>query len=66
MAAPEWLSAAGGFVVGASITRLAARIRTARLGARLEAAEFEAAQLREELARQESRDGVSSAVPRSP
>ena len=60
MAAPEWLSAAGGFLVGASITRLTARIRTARLAARLEAAQFEAAQLRDQLARQPSRETFRS------
>ena len=58
MAAPEWISAAGGFLVGASITRLTARIRTSRLSARLEAAEFESAQLREELDRQKSAEGL--------
>ena len=60
MAGPAWLAAAGGFLIGVAITRLAARIRTARMGARLEAAEFEAAQLREELARQQSRDSIHS------
>ena len=49
MAGPVWLAAVCGFVVGASIIRLGARIRTARLAARVEAAEFEAAQLREQL-----------------
>ena len=60
MLGPEWLAAAGGFLVGASIIQLRARIRTARLGARLEAVEFEATQLREELARQQSRSSVRS------
>ena len=48
MAGPELLAAAGGFAIGVAVTRLAARRRIARLLARLEAAEFEAAQLRED------------------
>jgi hypothetical protein len=60
MLGPEWLAAAGGFVIGASIIQLRARIRTARLGARLEAVEFEAAQLRDELAGQQSKNCVHS------
>jgi hypothetical protein len=46
---PGFLSALGGFLLGVAITRLGARLRTARLRARLEAAEFELAQLREDL-----------------
>ena len=57
----QWLAAAGGFLIGASIVRLGARIRTSRLRARLEAAEFEAAQLREQLAEQRSGDSTRSA-----
>ena len=49
MAQPELLCALGGFLLGVAITRIAARFRTSRLHARLEAAEFEAAQLRADL-----------------
>jgi hypothetical protein len=49
MVAPELLSAIGGFLLGVSITRVSTRFRTARLRARLEAAEFEAEQLRTEV-----------------
>src|SRR6476659_782360 len=49
MARPELLCALGGFLLGVAITRIAARFRMSRLHARLEAAEFEAAQLRDDL-----------------
>ena len=49
MLEPELLTAAGGFAIGVFITRVTSRIRIARLAARLEAAEFEAGQLREQL-----------------
>ena len=47
MAGVELLAAVGGFAIGVAVTRVAARSRTARLLARVEAAEFEMAQLRE-------------------
>jgi hypothetical protein len=46
---PVLLFALGGFLVGVAITRLNARLRIGRLRARLEAAEFEVAQLRADI-----------------
>jgi hypothetical protein len=65
MAQPELLCALGGFLLGVSVTRIAARFRTIRLHARLEAAEFETAHLREQLERDQRADATGPAAPRS-